>query len=276
MIVAHRDLLILLQHAPLDTADGDTAHEIVIIDGRHQHLEGLVKIGLRRRDIVQNGVKQRLQVGAHGVGRVAGGAVAGGAEQHGAVQLVVGGVQLQQQLQHLVDDLVNALVGTVDLVDDHDDTVAQLQRTAQHEAGLRHGALGGVHQQDNAVDHLQNTLHLAAEVGVARGVHHVDLHVLIADGGVLGQNRNAALTLQVAGVHDTVHDLLIFPVSAALLQHLVHQGGLAVVNVGDDGYVSQMFVLHIWNIPSCFLPSIDNSRQTALRIREERLSILVN
>ena len=65
-------------------------------------------------------------------------------------------------------------------------------------------------------------------------------------------------------------------VYAALLQHLVHQGGLAVVNVGDDGYVSQMFVLHIWNIPSCFLPSIDNSRQTALRIREERLSILVN
>ena len=62
----------------------------------------------------------------------------------------------------------------------------------------------------------------------------------------------------------------------ALLQHLVHQGGLAVVNVGDDGYVSQMFVLHIWNIPSCFLPSIDNSRQTALQIREERLSILVN
>ena len=111
---------------------------------------------------------------------------------------------------------------------------------------------------------------------MARGVHHVDLHVLIADGGVLSQNRNAALTLQIAGVHDTVHNLLIFPVSAALLQHLVHQGGLAVVNVGDDGYVSQMFVLHIWNIPSCFLPSIDNSRQTALQIREERLSILVN
>ena len=185
-------------------------------------------------------------------------------------------MQVHQQLQHLVDDLVDALIGAVDLVDHHDDPMAQLQSLGEHEAGLGHGAFSGVYQQDNAVDHLQNTLHLAAEVGVARGVHHVDLHVLIADGGVLGQNRNAALTLQIAGVHDTVHNLLIFPVSAALLQHLVHQGGLAVVNVGDDGYVSQMFVLHIWNIPSCFLPSIDNSRQTALRIREERLSILVN
>ena len=276
MIVAHHDLLILLQGAPLNAAYGDAAHELIVVDGADQHLEGLIHIRLGSGNVFQNGLKQGLEVGAHHIGRIGGGALAAGAEQHGGVQLLGGGVQVHQQLQHLVDDLVDALIRAVDLVDHHDDPMAQLQSLREHEAGLGHGALGGVYQQDNAVDHLQNTLHLAAEVGVARGVHHVDLHVLIADGGVLGQNRNAALTLQVAGVHDTVHDLLIFPVSAALLQHLVHQGGLAVVNVGDDGYVSQMFVLHIWNIPSCFLPSIDNSRQTALRIREERLSILVN
>ena len=276
MIVAHHDFLVLLQGAPLNAAYGDTAHELIVVDGADQHLEGLIHIRLGSGDILQNGLKQGLEVGAHHIGRIGGGALTAGAEQHGGIQLLRGGVQVHQQLQHLVDDLVDALIGAIDLVDHHDDPMAQLQSLGEHEAGLGHGALGGVHQQDNAVDHLQNTLHLAAEVGVARGVHHVDLHVLIADGGVLGQNRNAALTLQVAGVHDTVHDLLIFPVSAALLQHLVHQGGLAVVNVGDDGYVSQMFVLHIWNIPSCFLPSIDNSRQTALRIREERLSILVN
>ena len=276
MVVAHHDLLILLQGAPLNAADGDPAHEFVIVDGADQHLEGLVHIRLGSGDILQNGLKQGLKVGAHHIGRVGSGTLTAGAEQHGGVQLLGGGVQVHQQLQHLVDDLVDALIGAVDLVDHHDDPMAQLQSLGEHKTGLGHGTFSGVYQQDNAVDHLQNTLHLAAEVGVARGVHHVDLHVLIADGGVLGQNRNAALTLQVAGVHDTVHDLLIFPVSAALLQHLVHQGGLAVVNVGDDGYVSQMFVLHIWNIPSCFLPSIDNSRQTALQIREERLSVLVN
>ena len=42
---------------------------------------------------------------------------------------------------------------------------------------------------------------------------------------------------------DLGHGLLILPIDAALLQHLIHQGGLAVVNVGDDGDVSQMFVL---------------------------------
>ena len=139
---------------------------------------------------------------------------------------------------------MDALVGAVDLVDHHNDPMAQLQGLGEHKAGLGHGALGSIHQQDDAVDHLQDTLHLAAEVGVARGIHHVDLGVLIADSGVLCKDGDAALTLQVAGVHDAVHSLLILAVHAALLQHLVHQCGLAVVDVGDDGYVSQMFVLH--------------------------------
>ena len=139
---------------------------------------------------------------------------------------------------------MDALVGAVDLVDHHDDPVAQLKSAAQHEAGLGHGALGGVHQQDNAVDHLENALHLAAEVGVARGIHDVDFGIAVLNGGVLGQNGDAPLPLQVAGVHDPVHGLLALPVHAALLEHLVHQGGLTVVDVGNDGDVSQFLVLH--------------------------------
>ena len=67
-------------------------------------------------------------------------------------------------------------VGAVDLVDDNDDAGGPAPaRLLQHEARLRHGAFGGVHQQDNAVDHLEHALHLAAEVGVARGIDDVDL-----------------------------------------------------------------------------------------------------
>jgi hypothetical protein len=49
-----------------------------------------------------------------------------------------------------------------------------LQSLADHELGLRHRALGGVDQHDGAVHHRQDTLDLAAEVGVARGVDDVD------------------------------------------------------------------------------------------------------
>ena len=42
MVVADGDLLVLLQgHTALDAADGDAAHKLVIVDGGHQHLEGL-------------------------------------------------------------------------------------------------------------------------------------------------------------------------------------------------------------------------------------------
>ena len=95
--------------------------------------------------------------------------------------------------------------------------MAELQRLLQHEARLRHGALGRVDQQQNAVDHLQNTLDLAGKIGVARGVDNVDLVVFIVYGGVLRQNRDAALALEIARVHHTVCNHLIFAVNAALL-----------------------------------------------------------
>ena len=79
---------------------------------------------------------------------------------------------------------------------------------------------------------------------MARGVHNVDLDIFVVHGGVFGQNGDAALPLQVARVHDPVHRGLIFPIDAALLEHLVHQGSLAVVDVGDDGDVAKMVVLH--------------------------------
>ena len=139
---------------------------------------------------------------------------------------------------------MDALVGAVDLVDDDDDAVTQLQRAGEDEARLRHGALSGIDEQDNAVDHLEDTLDLSAEVGVARGIDNVDLGVAVADGGVFGEDRDAALTLEVVRVHDAVDDLLIFAVHAALLEHFVDEGGLAVVDMGDDGYIAKFFILH--------------------------------
>ena len=116
--------------------------------------------------------------------------------------------------------------------------MTQLQRAGEDEARLRHGALSGIDEQDNAVDHLEDTLDLSAEVGVARGIDNVDLGVAVADGGVLGKDGDAALALKVVGVHDAVDDLLIFTVDAALLEHLVDKRGLAVVDVRDNGDVA--------------------------------------
>ena len=109
-----------------------------------------------------------------------------------------------------------------------------------HEPRLRHRPFAGVHQNQNAVYHFEHALHFPAEIGVSRRVHNVDLHAVIERGGIFCKYGDAALPLQIAGVHHAVHNLLIFPVDAALLEHLVHQRRLAVVDVRYDRHISQI------------------------------------
>ena len=61
---------------------------------------------------------------------------------------------------------------------------AQRQRLAGHELGLRHRAFGRIDQQDDAVDHRQDALDLAAEIGVAGRVDDVDADVSVRPCGV--------------------------------------------------------------------------------------------
>ena len=79
-----------------------------------------------------------------------------------------------------------------------------------------------------------HALDLAAEVGVAGRVDDVDLDALVDDRGVLGHDGDAALALQVVGVHHALGDLLVVAEDVALAEHAVDQGRLAVVDVGDD------------------------------------------
>ena len=176
-----------------------------------------------------------LEVGVVGVERRPTGARV--AVDDREVDLVLVGVEVEEQLLHLVDDLGDARVGAVDLVDHEDHRQARLERLAQHEAGLRQRALAGVDEQQHAVDHREPALDLAAEVGVAGGVDDVDLHVAVADRGVLGEDRDALLALEVDRVHDPVGDLLVGAERAGLPEHGVDERGLAVVDVGDDRHV---------------------------------------
>ena len=120
--------------------------------------------------------------------------------------------------------------------------MAELQRLGEDEAGLGHGALGGVNEEYNSVHHLKYALHLAAEVGVARGIDNVYLRVSVLHGGVLRENGYPALALEVAGVHNSLRHGLVITENARLLEHLVDEGRLAVVDVGDYGNVSYLFL----------------------------------
>ena len=123
---------------------------------------------------------------------------------------------------------------------DEDHRQFRLERLAQHEARLRQRPLGGVDQEQDAVDHRQPALDLAAEIGVAGGVDDVELDAAVVDRGVLGEDRDPLLALEVHRVHHPLGDVLALAEGAGLPQHLVDQGRLAVVDVGDDGDVSEV------------------------------------
>ena len=103
-------------------------------------------------------------------------AVAARGEEGREIELRLGRVEDGEQVEDLVVDLGRPCIRAVDLVD-HDDRPQTLtQRLAEHELGLRHRPLGGVDQHQHPVDHVQDALDLAAEIGVARRVDDVDAH----------------------------------------------------------------------------------------------------
>ena len=105
---------------------------------------------------------------------------------------------------------------------------------------MGHHAFRGVYQQQTAVSQSQRALHLAAKIGVARGINQIDLGNAVLQRDVLGQNRNAALTLKIVRVQYASTTQFAFPVLTRLAQHLVYKRCFAVINVGDDGNVSNV------------------------------------
>jgi hypothetical protein len=195
-------------------------------------------IDLGRRHMLDDGFEQWRHVALAHVRREPGVAVQRRGVHHREVELLVGGAELVEQVEGLVQHPVGARAGAVDLVDDDDGLQALREGLARDEARLRHRPVHRVHQQQHRVHHGQHALNLAAEVGMTRGIHDVDAVIVPADRGVLGEDGDAALALEIVRVHDARAHLLVRGEGAGLLQELVHQRGLAVVDVGDDGDVA--------------------------------------
>mmetsp|Transcript_43703 Transcript_43703/g.77039 ORF Transcript_43703/g.77039 Transcript_43703/m.77039 type:complete len:444 (+) Transcript_43703:726-2057(+) len=238
----HRDLHAGLDGALADAADADAADEGGEVQRRDLQLQRRGRVALLRRHMLQDGLEQGRHVGPPLLAGRAfgqrGPAVDTGRIDHREVQLLIVGAELVEQVEGRVDDGIGLGARLVDLVDDDDRLQAQGQRLLGDEAGLRHRAFLGVDQQHHAVHHGQRALHLAAEVRVPRGVDDVDVGAAPADRAVLGQDGDAALAFDGVAVHHGVDDLFMVGEGTALAQQLVHHGGLAVVDVGDDGDVA--------------------------------------
>ncbi len=247
VVFYHQDLLADMDGARVDATNADAAHVAGVVHSDALHGQRAVGVAVGGRQAVHDHVQQGVHVVV-----VVGGIQAGEAVHragidhvlHGKFQLLVGGTQIHHEVQGVVHYLLRARARAVDLVHHDHDSQACVDGMAQHEASLGHGALEGVHQKQGRVCHAQHALHLAAKVCVARGVDDVDLHALVLDGDIFSQNGDAALALLVVGVENTIFYLLVCPEGIGCAQQLVHQRGLAMVDVGDNGNVSQVLLQH--------------------------------
>jgi len=229
----------------VDAAHRRHAAIVIVAEVGDQHLQRRVRVDHGARDAPQNGVVQRREIRPE-VGREPRLPRKGVRVHHGEIRLLVRSAQFQKEVEGAVQRHGRVGAAAVHLVDDHHGTVALLQRLLEHEAGLRHGSLGRVDQEQHAVHHVHHPLDLAAEIGMAGRVHDVHAHRALvlrvpdADGGVLGQDRNTALALQVVRVHHALGHLLVLAEHARLAEQAVDEGRLAVVHMGDDGEVAKV------------------------------------
>jgi len=263
---AHGHGLAHLDRAAGEPAHREASHVVVVVEVRHQHLELVVRCLrlLRRRDGFQDRVEERLQrprPRAGGLARMRRGAWSGGLPDgkvvevrqaqrgptrpryrvhHGELDLVLARPQVDEERVDGVEDLGRPGVLTVDLVDHHHRRQPQGQRLAQDEAGLGQGPLGRVDEEKHPVHQPQAALHLAAEVGVPGRVDDVDLHSAVRHRGVLRQDGDALLPLQLVRVHGALHHGLVGAEDARLAQHEIDQRRLPVVDVRDDRDVADL------------------------------------
>ena len=192
--------------------------------------------GDRPDDRVEEGCHVGVRVGDGDA--VDGATFPGDRRDDGELDVIVGGVEVEEEFVDLVHHFIEAGVAPVHLVHDDDGGEVPGEGLGQDVAGLGHRTFGGVDQEEDAVDEGESPFHLPAEVGVSGGVDQVDLRVPPRHRGGLGQDGDAPFALLIVGVEDSVHVRLMGSEDAGGAQHRIDQRRLAMVDVRDQRHVA--------------------------------------
>ncbi len=155
-------------------------------------------------------------------------------------------VRVQSQLRiDLFQNAVDIGRGQIDLVDDGDDLQVVLHREVQIGQRLGLNALGRVDQQQDAFAGGQRPGYFVGKIDMPRGVDQVQ-NIRLAVTGAVGQgdgiafDGDAALALDVHVVEKLILKISLVA-DAGVLDQPVGQRGLAVVDMGDNAEISDIF-----------------------------------
>ena len=225
--VPHTDAVARAE-TPVHHADVDYHAEITVVAGiEDQRFERGVLVAGRRGNIADGGFEHVLNVESRF--RRNGGAILGGDP----------------------DDLFNLVAATfdvggrkVDLVDHGDDFEVRVHSEVGVGKGLGFDALRGVHHQESALAGVQTAGDFVVEVHVTGRVDQVEYIFFAVLRGIIefdgaGFDGDAAFAFEFHVVEQLVFHVALFH-GAGQFEDAVGEGGLAVVDVGDDGEIADM------------------------------------
>src|SRR3546814_8213618 len=97
----------------------------------------------------------------------------------------------------------------------------------------------------------QDAFRRAVEFIVSGRVDDVDAGAVPFDAGAFGKDGDAALFFEIVGIHRALGDPLVVAEGAGLAEKLVHQRGLAMIDVRDDGDVADRKSTRLNSSHSC-------------------------
>ena len=235
-----------LHHPAFDSPDRNPPGVLRPVQVGHQQLQWSLGITSWRGHAIKDLVQQRNHTTLIVFGGISRPPISTRRVEHGEVECLIVGPQRHQQIKDFIEDPIGISIRAIALVDDHHQTQTEPQSLLQDEAGLGHRSFMGIHQEEGTIRHTKHPFHLTAEVGVTWGIQNVDPDGLagvrpglgdVVHGTIFGQNGDSAFTLQRVGIHDA-GGVLGGP-DPSLGQNRIHQGGLAMIDVCDDGHITE-------------------------------------
>jgi hypothetical protein len=202
----------------LDAADSDRSDVARVVERTDLHLKGTIEGYRGRRHGVDDHLEQRVHVRFVAIGFAARVTQCRRGIDDRKIQLFVGRAETIEQIESLVENPVGPRAVAINLVNDDDRAQTARERFLRDEPGLRHWPVDGIDQQEDGVDHRQNTFHFTAKVSMPRRVDDIDAVIAPVDRGILRQDGDPAFTFEVVAVKDALRAFRAAGEGSRLLQ----------------------------------------------------------
>lgn len=150
---------------------------------------------------------------------------------------MIGALQVAKHLKDFIDDLWYSCTWSINLIDNNKWFNVSLKGFSQDELSLSHWPLSSTDNQTNTINHAHNSFNFTTKVMMARCINNVNLVPIVVDVCTLWQDCDTLFSFKLVGVHCT----LLTEVNSSESEHAVDKSCLAMIDVSNNGNVSDFF-----------------------------------